>query len=278
MTISLLTQTPDNFFKDSPLIQCITNEITCESMANALLYVNSKPIMADDIREFPELVKQIDGLLLNLGQFSVTREEQIRQASKFAKQEGKPTVIDCVGVSVSPLRKQLVMEILKDKPAVVKGNTSELRHLVDLASLGRGVDGHESDQEKEALVELGKALIELQQNYPETTFLATGKVDLIVVEGTILLLENGVPELDQLTGTGDVVGALIASLLAQGETVQDSTVGAVSYFNRCGERAKEKCDEPLGLESFKYHLYNELSTLYQGNDWWTLIKGVRYEA
>ena len=32
----------------APLIQCITNEITCESMANALLYIDAKPIMADD--------------------------------------------------------------------------------------------------------------------------------------------------------------------------------------------------------------------------------------
>ncbi|MDF0480006.1 hydroxyethylthiazole kinase [Vagococcus sp. PNs007] len=278
MTTALLTGTPSTFFKGSPLIQCITNEITCESMANALLYVNSKPIMADDIREFPELFKQIDGVLLNLGQFSVAREEQISQASHYAKEHGKPTVIDSVGVSVSPLRRKLVIELLKNEPEVVKGNTSELRHLVGLASLGRGVDGHESDQEKEALLELGKALGQLQKKYPKTTFLATGKVDLIVVEGSLILLENGVPELDQLTGTGDVVGAIIASLLAQGETIQDSTVGAVSYFNRCGERAKEKCEEPIGLESFKYHLYNELSTLYQRNDWWTSIKGVRYES
>ena len=35
------------FFQESPLIHCMTNEITCESMAKALLYVNSKPIMAD---------------------------------------------------------------------------------------------------------------------------------------------------------------------------------------------------------------------------------------
>lgn len=36
----------------APLIQCITNEITCESMANALLYIDAKPIMADDPRNF----------------------------------------------------------------------------------------------------------------------------------------------------------------------------------------------------------------------------------
>lgn len=35
----------------APLIQCITNEITCESMANALLYIDAKPIMADELHQ-----------------------------------------------------------------------------------------------------------------------------------------------------------------------------------------------------------------------------------
>lgn len=51
----------------SPLVQCITNEITVESMANALLYIDAKPVMADDQREFPEFFAQSDALLLNLG-------------------------------------------------------------------------------------------------------------------------------------------------------------------------------------------------------------------
>ena len=34
-----------------PLIHCITNGITKELVANALLYVGAKPIMAEDKRE-----------------------------------------------------------------------------------------------------------------------------------------------------------------------------------------------------------------------------------
>ena len=34
-----------------PLIHCITNGITKELVANALLYVGAKPIMAEDERE-----------------------------------------------------------------------------------------------------------------------------------------------------------------------------------------------------------------------------------
>lgn len=43
----------------SPLVQCITNEITVESMANALLYIDAKPVMADAVQEFPEFLPKI---------------------------------------------------------------------------------------------------------------------------------------------------------------------------------------------------------------------------
>ena len=52
---------------EASLVHCITNEVTCETVANALLYVGAKPIMASDPREFAELFRQTDSLLLNLG-------------------------------------------------------------------------------------------------------------------------------------------------------------------------------------------------------------------
>lgn len=67
----------------APLIQCITNEITCESMANALLYIDAKPIMADDPREFPQLFQQTSALVLNLGHLSQEREQSLLAASDY---------------------------------------------------------------------------------------------------------------------------------------------------------------------------------------------------
>ena len=69
----------------APLIQCITNEITCESMANALLYIDAKPIMADDPREFPQLFQQTSALVLNLGHLSQEREQSLLAASDYAR-------------------------------------------------------------------------------------------------------------------------------------------------------------------------------------------------
>lgn len=268
-----LKKRTDKFFQQSPLIHCVTNEITCESMANALLYVNSKPIMADDPREFDELFQQTNGLLLNLGHLSPEREKQLIISSEYAKRFKTPTVIDVVGVSASSLRKKLALSLMTNEPQVVKGNTSEMKKLVDLESRGRGVDGHDSDQNQASLEKLSEKLKEYTSKYPETCFLATGETDVIVTREVTYFLKNGVPELDKITGTGDMVGALIASLLGQGETVETSLVIAVSYFNLCGEKAAQQVSQPIPMSDFRNQLMNQLSTLLEEENWWKDIKG-----
>lgn len=268
-----LKKRTDKFFQQSPLIHCVTNEITCESMANALLYVNSKPIMADDPREFDELFQQTNGLLLNLGHLSSEREKQLIISSEYAKRFKTPTVIDVVGVSASSLRKKLALSLMTNEPQVVKGNTSEMKKLVDLESHGRGVDGHASDQNQASLEKLSEKLKEYTSKYPETCFLATGETDVIVTKEATYFLKNGVPELDKITGTGDMVGALIASLLGQGETVETSLVIAVSYFNLCGEKAAQQVSQPIPMSDFRNQLMNQLSTLLEEGKWWKDIKG-----
>ncbi|MBO0479082.1 hydroxyethylthiazole kinase [Vagococcus fluvialis] len=269
----LLKKRTDKFFQQSPLIHCVTNEITCESMANALLYVNSKPIMADDPREFDELFQQTNSLLLNLGHLSPEREKQLIISSEYAKRFKTPTVIDVVGVSASSLRKKLALSLMTNEPQVVKGNTSEMKKLVDLESHGRGVDGHASDQNQASLEKLSEKLKEYTLKYPETCFLATGETDVIVTREATYFLKNGVPELDKITGTGDMVGALIASLLGQGETVETSLVIAVSYFNLCGEKAAQQVSQPIPMSDFRNQLMNQLSILLEEGKWWKDIKG-----
>ncbi len=273
MELLFLKKRTDKFFQQSPLIHCVTNEITCESMANALLYVNSKPIMADDPREFDELFQQTNGLLLNLGHLSPEREKQLIISSEYAKRFKTPTVIDVVGVSASSLRKKLALALMTNEPQVVKGNTSEMKKLVDLESHGRGVDGHASDQNQASLEKLSEKLKEYTSKYPETCFLATGETDVIVTKEATYFLKNGVPELDKITGTGDMVGALIASLLGQGETLETSLVMAVSYFNLCGEKAAQQVSQPIPMSDFRNQLMNQLSTLLEEENWWKDIKG-----
>ncbi|WP_208559746.1 hydroxyethylthiazole kinase [Marinilactibacillus kalidii] len=255
--------------KQAPLVQCITNEITCESMANALLYIGAKPIMADDTREFEQLFKQTDALLINLGHLSEKRQESMIEASRYARVVSKPSVVDLVGYGVSDIRNQVSLSIVENQPTVVKGNTSELRKFCQLASRGRGVDGDTLDQKEASLNELIDALKEISKDYSNTVFLATGPKDVVVSGERVALLSNGVEELDRFTGTGDIVGALIAALLGDGQEPFDAVIGAVSYFNLCGEKAKIKSE---GLAEFRFQTLNHLSLLMAEN-WVESVKG-----
>lgn len=257
----------------SPLVHCITNEVTCETVANALLYVDAKPIMAADPREFSELFQQTSSLLLNLGHISPESETNILAASQQALTTGKPTVIDLVGVSATMIRFQLAQRLLKNQPTVVKGNTSELRGLCQLENSGRGVDGGAADQTVVALQELTEALQVLAKAYPRITFLATGATDLIVNQDVSVTLSNGVKELDRFTGSGDVVGSLIAALLGTGLTGLEATVMAVSYFNLAGEAAHAQLQANQGLAAFRQLTLDQLSRLMWQENWAEKLKG-----
>lgn len=254
----------------SPLVQCLTNEITVETVANALLAVGAKPVMADDPRELADFLAQSDAVLLNLGHLSASREASLRLASQIAHTNSMPAVLDLVGVSASPIRQQLGEKILADAPMVVKGNLSEMRFFAGLATKARGVDQDGADAKETALLELATAFKQLAQTHPQTIFLATGPVDLVVSAAASWQLHNGVPQLDRFTGTGDVVGALIAALLGTGMSAMAATVVAVSYLNRCGELAVTK---HVGLASFRLATLDQLSLLAQASTWFIDVKG-----
>lgn len=254
----------------SPLIQCLTNTVTVESVANALLYVGAAPVMADQEAEMAVFFDQNDGALLNIGSLSPEKIRNILLAARTAEETKTPFVLDLVGVSASPMRNDLAQEISRSKPTVIKGNLSEMRTFCGLGSSGRGVDAGEDDQNEAALVELGQAMQEWVSDHAGTTLLATGPVDVVADASGIYYLKNGVDNLGRFTGTGDIVGALITALLGAGQPVLDAVILAVSYFNLCGEKADATT---RGLADFRQATLNNLSLLLADNEWLTGIKG-----
>ena len=96
----------------SSLIHCITNEISCEMLANGILSLGCKPVMADDSREVLDFTKQSQALFINLGHLSAEKEKAIRMAATYANQACLPMVVDAVGLAASPIRKTLVRDLL----------------------------------------------------------------------------------------------------------------------------------------------------------------------
>lgn len=255
----------------APLIHCITNAISVETVANALLYIGAKPIMTEDIRAFNDLALQTNSLLLNLGSLSLDKEKSILAASKLAIGK-EPVVLDVVGIASAKSAMKVAKKIIADQPTIVRGNISEMRALCDLQTHGRGVDGSLLDQTDEELINLITALKQLPQ---ESVYVATGTKDIVVARNNVWVLSNGVPELDRFTGSGDTLSGLLAALLGEGAFPEDAAIQAISYLNIAGETAKSKT-VTSGIAEFRQLFLNELSLLgVEDSDWINKIRGTK---
>lgn len=255
----------------APLIHCITNAISVETVANALLYIGAKPIMTEDIRAFNDLALQTNSLLLNLGSLSLDKEKSILAASKLAIGK-EPVVLDVVGIASAKSAMKVAKKIIADQPTIVRGNISEMRALCDLQTHGRGVDGSLLDQTDKELINLITALKQLPQ---ESVYVATGTKDIVVARNNVWVLSNGVPELDRFTGSGDTLSGLLAALLGEGAFPEDAAIQAISYLNIAGETAKGKT-VTSGIAEFRQLFLNELSLLgVEDSDWINKIRGTK---
>lgn len=255
----------------APLIHCITNAISVETVANALLYIGAKPIMTEDIRAFNDLALQTNSLLLNLGSLSLDKEKSILAASKLAIGK-EPVVLDVVGIASAKSAMKVAKKIIADQPTIVRGNISEMRALCDLQTHGRGVDGSLLDQTDKELINLITALKQLPQ---ESVYVATGTKDIVVARNNVWVLSNGVPELDRFTGSGDTLSGLLAALLGEGASPEDAAIQAISYLNIAGETAKSKT-VTSGIAEFRQLFLNELSLLgVEDSDWINKIRGTK---
>ena len=124
-----------------PLVHCITNYVTVNDVANVLLAVGARPIMADDPAEAAEITALCAGLCLNIGTLNERTIPSMLAAGKAARALGRPVVLDPVGAGASRLRTETALRIMDEvHPAAVRGNISEIRTLAAGSGRTQGVD------------------------------------------------------------------------------------------------------------------------------------------
>ena len=235
--------------KESRLIHCITNPISMNQCANTILALGSRPIMAEHPDEVMEITRTASALLLNLGNITDTRITSMRLSLKEANSAGIPVTLDAVGAACSSMRKTLVKLFLTSgRFACLKGNYSEIVALYDDTYRSSGVDSDKGIDE--ALAE--KAVLKLSSDN-NTIAVATGKTDLIAFDGRITRVEGGTDQLSKATGTGCMLGAVIATFLAE-ENSCESVIKACRFFKDCGAKAKTE----KGIGTFMVNLLDEI--------------------
>lgn len=119
----------------SPLIQCITNFVSMDLMANTLLSAGASPAMIHSLREIPEFTPRAAALCVNVGTLTAEWLPAMRAAAEAAGRAGKPWVLDPVAAGASRFRLEACRELVGMRPTVVRGNGSEILALAN-ASVG----------------------------------------------------------------------------------------------------------------------------------------------
>lgn len=223
-----------------PLVQAITNTVSANFMANVLLAAGAAPAMVDNPEEAGLFAGIADGIILNLGTPTAAQVESMRLAAPAARAAGKPWVLDPIAAGGLPWRGGVAADLLRFKPAIVRGNASEI---IGLAGLGGGARGVDSSADPAAAV---PAALDLLNH--ATAVSASGPVDHIVgrIGGRAALIRvgGGSALLPRVTASGCSLGALAAAYAGVSPDPLTGLVAAHTHFAVAAEIAEQTAKHP----------------------------------
>ena len=252
MNTHLINEIRKKTVDKNPLIHCITNPISINQSANGILAVGARPMMAEHPLEVAEITRSADGLVLNLANITDARMQSIKISAQTAQNNNIPFIMDAVGVACSVLRRNFTYDFLKEyQPTAIKGNYSEIYALSDSTYNSAGVDADEAL----SIDKVSKTSVKLAQKY-NTMVLASGKTDIITDGKTVVYINNGVPHLAQITGTGCLLGMLCGCYLSVDQSI-NALITACAVLGICGELSQTE----KGNGTFFVNLMDNLSVL-----------------
>lgn len=232
--------------RTSPLVQCITNTVSANFMANVLLGAGASPAMVDNPEEAAGFVQAAGAVLVNLGTPTSAQVQAMELAVQAADELGKPWVLDPVGAGGLPWRGAVAARLLASRPAVVRGNASEIIGLAGLGSSSRGVD---SSNDPADAVPAALALLEQAASVS-----ASGAVDHLLgrtvdasggVNTWLLRIAGGSALLPRITASGCSLGALVAAYTAVTEgNALVALAAAHVHFALAAELAEQRASGP----------------------------------
>ena len=255
---------------NAPLIHCITNPISINDCANAVLAVGAKPIMAEHPKEVAKLTSMASVLAVNLGNITDARINSIMISGKTSLENNIPSVIDAVGVTCSDIRLELAKEYINVcRPAVIKGNISEIKVLNGLSSDAAGIDVSDKDtfsSDNEVKMKYTGELVKELAKKTNSVVVATGVVDTISDGCEVYYIQNGCEMMSSITGTGCMLNVLIASYISAGKytdtKILDNAICATALLGIAGERARDyTLKNNAGLGTFHVRLLDEISLI-----------------
>lgn len=236
--------------KEKPLILNITNDVTMDFIANGLLSLGASPMMSKARQEIDDLLQLADSVVINLGTLDEKFIALCKYACNIANQLKKPIVLDPVGAGASHYRTKTSLNLINNyNIAIIRGNASEIMSLSGVSMKTKGVD---SSAQSPLAIDCAQRL----STSHNTAIVVSGQTDIIVDVNNIHQLIYGSPLLQQITGTGCLLSAVIGAFHAVEKNRFDASVLATAFYGICGEKAAQTVQGPA---SFKIKFLDELN-------------------
>ena len=246
--------------KTTPLVHCITNYVTVNDCANALLACGGSPIMSDEPQDVVDIQTICGGLVLNIGTLNEHTIAGMHAAAKRATELGHPIVLDPVGAGASKLRTDTASELLDNYAVkVIRGNMSEMKALAGSAATTRGVDVNPDDAVTEANLAESAEFAKSLADKTGAVVAITGAIDLVADARRAIAIRNGSPIMGKITGTGCMLTCVTAAYaVANPENLLEAVVAAVAGSGVAGEMSAARMQPVDGNGSFRTYLLDAL--------------------
>ena len=260
-----IDETLKNIKEKNALTHCITNSVTINDCANAVLAIGGSPFMAEDAEELEEVVTIADVLVINIGKLSKDQIEAMKISCETADKTNTPIILDPVGVGVTELRNKTTVNLIKNHNiTAIRGNISEIKAIaklfgvLDESNTAKGVDVNAEDViTEENLKANGNLICELASKL-NTVILASGPIDILTDGETTIAIDNGDDMMPLITGSGCMLSSIVGSCIGGSSPLEGSLV-AILAMNIAGEKARAKVEEKdEGTGSFRAYLIDYL--------------------
>lgn len=266
----------ENVKEKTPLIHNITNYVTVNDVANALLASGGSPIMSDEPDDVADITSICGGLNINIGTLNKRSIEAMFISGKKSKELGHIVLLDPVGAGASKLRTETAVEIMEEiKPDIIRGNISEIKTLALGSGTTKGVDADAADvvtdENLDSMVEFAKAF----SKKSGAVIAITGAIDLVADSKKCYVIRNGSPMMSRITGTGCMLSGLTtAYAVANPDNIIEAVAASVCLMGLAGQIGVLKMSDNEGNSSLRNHIIDAIYNM----DAEKLNKGAKYEV
>jgi hydroxyethylthiazole kinase len=233
----------------SPLVQCLTNIVVANFTANALLAAGAAPAMVDSPEEAGVLAGAASAVLVNLGTLTAYQRDGMIAAVAAAGAAGAPWVLDPVAIGALPMRTALAAQLAAQRPAIIRGNASEIAALTGGAG-GRGVDSTATPDD------IAGEAADVARKFGAVAAVS-GALDLLTDGDRTIRVGAGNAALTKVTGVGCALGAVMGACAAVVDDPLLAAVAATALICVAGDAA----DRSAGLGTFAVQFIDAISTL-----------------